>query len=234
MKFKRVSTQHCTLSFMKIIGHRGAKGLAPENTIASFKKAIELDVDQIEFDVRTSKDNIPIVHHNGVLKDASGNRLRIVDHNYTELKNHKFDLLTLQEALEFINGLVDILVEAKPGVKTEPIAKVLKDYRHLYHVGSKSQKTLLELHRLLPSAPVVIIERWSGIKGTWRARQLKTKQLLMFEYFLWSGFIKSMKKSGYQLYVYPLNNPKKAKRWARYGIAGVVTDFPDRYLANKE
>jgi glycerophosphoryl diester phosphodiesterase len=45
---------------VKIIGHRGARGLAPENTLAAFAKAIELEVDGVEFDVRVTKDKIPL------------------------------------------------------------------------------------------------------------------------------------------------------------------------------
>ena len=48
---------------MLVIGHRGAPSLAPENTIPSFTKAIELGVDYIEFDVRTSKDEVLVVIH---------------------------------------------------------------------------------------------------------------------------------------------------------------------------
>ena len=45
------------------IGHRGAKAHAPENTIASFEKAIEMGVDMIELDIQISKDFIPMVIH---------------------------------------------------------------------------------------------------------------------------------------------------------------------------
>ena len=50
------------LSLPKIIGHRGAKDLAPENTIESISKAFELGLDCVEIDVKISKDNIPVVN----------------------------------------------------------------------------------------------------------------------------------------------------------------------------
>ena len=46
-----------------IQGHRGARGLAPENTLAGFQKAIELGVTTLEFDVGVTKDGIPIIFH---------------------------------------------------------------------------------------------------------------------------------------------------------------------------
>lgn len=56
----------------KIIAHRGASALAPENTLASFRKAIEADADGIEFDVRLSKDGVPVVIHDPTLLRTAG------------------------------------------------------------------------------------------------------------------------------------------------------------------
>jgi glycerophosphoryl diester phosphodiesterase len=54
-------------SFPLIIGHRGAASLAPENTIVSFKRAIEDGADGIEFDVRLAHDGFPVVIHDPTL-----------------------------------------------------------------------------------------------------------------------------------------------------------------------
>jgi glycerophosphoryl diester phosphodiesterase len=56
----------------KIIAHRGASALAPENTLASFRKAIEAGADGIEFDVRLSKDGVPVVIHDSTLLRTAG------------------------------------------------------------------------------------------------------------------------------------------------------------------
>jgi glycerophosphoryl diester phosphodiesterase len=46
-----------------VIGHRGAAGLAPENTLAAFSKALDIGVDGVELDVQLSADGIAVVHH---------------------------------------------------------------------------------------------------------------------------------------------------------------------------
>ena len=56
---------------MEIYGHRGAAGVVLENTVASIKKAIELKVDRIEFDVRATKDSQPVVIHDDTLERLS-------------------------------------------------------------------------------------------------------------------------------------------------------------------
>ena len=53
-----------------IIAHRGASALAPENTFAAFQKAIEDGAEGIEFDVRLSKDGVPVVFHDPDAKSS--------------------------------------------------------------------------------------------------------------------------------------------------------------------
>jgi len=214
---------------LKIIGHRGARGLAPENTITSLLKALEYKVDMIEIDVRVSKDGVAILHHNGTLQDESSNKLQIDKYNYEKLKDHKKDLATLDEALKAINGKVLLYIEVKGDVSIKSIVQTLKNYKHEFLLTSKSQKTLLELHHALPNVPKIVTEPWSGLRAVHRAKQLGTKTLSMNQLFLWSGFIATMERSGYELYAYTLNDPQKAKRWAKYGLSGLVTDFPDRF-----
>ena len=220
---------------MKIIAHRGAKGLAPENTVASIKKALEFKVDGIEFDLRVTKDNIVIVHQDQSLIDPSGNKLTIDKTDFSELRSHKPDLATFQEVLSAIGKVVPMYIEVKPGVPTGPIIKILK--KHLAKdlgqkdllLGSFSQRVLLELRAALPDISIYVIQRWSSVRAVWRAKRVNAKIIGMNQHFLWFGFIRYMKHRGYELYAYTLNDPVKAKRWAKYGLSGVVTDFPDRF-----
>ncbi len=62
-----------------IIAHRGASAFAPENTYAAFRRAIDDNADGIEFDVRLSKDNIPVVFHDSDLRRLAKIKNRIAD-----------------------------------------------------------------------------------------------------------------------------------------------------------
>lgn len=214
---------------MIIIGHRGARGLAPENTIAGFKKALSLGVDMIEFDVRVSQDGIAVLHHDATTANPLGDKRLISDLSYRQLKNHEPDLATLDETLNTIKGAVALYIEVKQDTDIKPIIKRLGSYKHKYYLGSKSQAILVELHKELPDVPKIVIESWSGIRATRRAKEVDTKILSMYQLFLWSGFIRAMKRRGYTLYAYTINDPTKAKRWGKYGLAGVATDYPDRF-----
>ena len=66
-----------TATALEIQGHRGARGLLPENTIPAFERAIELGVDVLELDLGVTRDGVPVVHHDRALdpdrtRDAAG------------------------------------------------------------------------------------------------------------------------------------------------------------------
>jgi glycerophosphoryl diester phosphodiesterase len=71
-----------------IIGHRGAKGIAPENSLSGFKKAIELGIDGVELDVHLTKDEKLIVIHDMNLKRFSGLKIPIKQLTLEELKKY--------------------------------------------------------------------------------------------------------------------------------------------------
>lgn len=220
---------------LHIIGHRGAAGLAPENTLAAIRKALEHQVREIEVDVRVTADGAAVLHHDAHLADPGGNRLKISSYTLQKLRQHKVDLATLDEAIALIDQQAALQIEVKWGEPTEPVAAVVKRYlatgwrsdRFLF--GSKKQRTLMAMHRALPTIPTVVIEPYLSLRARYRARQLGTRRLSMNYHGLWPGFIRAMSHRSYELYAYPLDDPDKARRWHRAGLAGVITDRPDLY-----
>ncbi|MEK7594632.1 MAG: glycerophosphodiester phosphodiesterase [Patescibacteria group bacterium] len=220
---------------MKIIGHRGARGLAPENTIKSFQKALEHRVDMIELDVRVCRDGVVIAHHDPYLLDPNGDKHMIEDHSYPYLLEHKADLATFEQALTTINRAVPIYVEIKPNEPTKPIIKIIQDHLDKgwqpedFRISSFDQSILLNIREGLPEIMVTVLEKWSGVRASRRARQLGTAHILMNQRWLWWGFIRQMTRSGYRLGAYTVNNPKQAAKWQKHGLAAIVTDYPDLF-----
>jgi Glycerophosphoryl diester phosphodiesterase len=68
-----------------IIGHRGASAVAPENTLAAFREAIAVGADGVEFDVRLTRDGVPVVIHDSSLRRTGGLSQRIADVTWAEL-----------------------------------------------------------------------------------------------------------------------------------------------------
>jgi len=111
----------------EVIGHRGVAAKYPENTLLSFKTAVELGVDAVEFDVHRTRDGRLVVTHDhtvdrcsngkGNIKDMTCDQLKALDFGgwkgpeYTGLK-----IPTFQETLDFIHGMKPdqyLLVELK-------------------------------------------------------------------------------------------------------------------------
>ncbi|HEY6660906.1 MAG TPA: glycerophosphodiester phosphodiesterase [Pyrinomonadaceae bacterium] len=94
-----------------IIGHRGASAVAPENTMIAFCEAIAAGADGIEFDVRLTRDGVPVVIHDSTLRRTTGLPHRIADLTLPELENLNVgvpsleQLFTLFESNELILNL---------------------------------------------------------------------------------------------------------------------------------
>lgn len=111
--------------YVEIIAHKGASGLAPENTMAAFELALEMEVDMIELDVRNTSDEQIIVFHDETLDRTTDGTGLVHDYTLDEIK--KLDagawfgeakfveerVPTLKEVLDYINGRCKVLIEIK-------------------------------------------------------------------------------------------------------------------------
>jgi len=112
-----------------VVGHRGAAGLAPENTLRAFDRAVDSRVDAVEFDVRaTADDHLVVIHDQRVDRTTDGTGA--VD-EFTLAELRELDagggqsVPTLGEALDHLAGAaVDLVVELKTPVGAETLAAV--------------------------------------------------------------------------------------------------------------
>ncbi len=219
---------------MKIIGHRGARGLAPENTLASIQKALECGVHEIEIDVRVTKDNQVVLVHNR-FAEHNGRRLLVSTNTYQQLLQFKPDLALLSQAIHTINRRVPLMIEIKPHVPIEPVIEVIRQLlangwqESDFTFGSFSQKTLKGIRRAMPTVGIVVIERFSGANAIRRSRQVGAHRISINYFFLRRRFLKKAIAQDYEVCVYTLNDPVKAHTFAEQGLTGVITDRPDLY-----
>ncbi|MFY0654865.1 MAG: hypothetical protein JXQ96_22725 [Cyclobacteriaceae bacterium] len=108
----------------KIIGHKGAAGYAPENTLASLQKAIDMGVDMIEIDVHMTKDGEVVVFHDEDVSRTTNGTGKIHELTLEEVKQldagswfgEEFageQVPTLREAIDLVHGSADILIDIK-------------------------------------------------------------------------------------------------------------------------
>lgn len=123
-----------------IIAHRGASAIAPENTLAAFKKAIETGAEGIEFDVRLSKDGEAVVFHDADLKRIARRDEKIIDFSIEELQ--KID------AGSWFNRAFPKLADERFEFETIPALKdvlnLLSDFRGLIYIELKCKDREVE------------------------------------------------------------------------------------------
>ncbi len=158
------------MSKILLTGHRGAPYLAPENTLPSFLKAIEIGVDYIELDVRLTKDGIPVVIHDPTVNRTTNGTGYVSLFTYENLK--KLDagswfskeykglrIPSLREALEFIDGRVITIIELKEDGIEGKVIEILEELGLKYKaiIASFDLKRIKEVRILAPSIPTTAI-----------------------------------------------------------------------------
>jgi glycerophosphoryl diester phosphodiesterase len=193
---------------MHIIGHRGAKGLAPENSIEAIQLAMVHNVDMIEIDVRLQGDTVVLSHEETLPAQSYS---------------------SLSEVLRVINGQVALNIEFKEARVIAHLPALLKNYKGKVLFSSFKYSHLSTIKKLLPSCEVAVLETWSGVRAVAEAELLHTKRIHIKQGWLWGSFVRSLKHRGYEIYAYTVNSKKRAAELEEWGVDGVFTDYPDRF-----
>ncbi|HMT19103.1 MAG TPA: glycerophosphodiester phosphodiesterase [Candidatus Saccharibacteria bacterium] len=193
---------------MQIIGHRGARGLAPENTVKAILRGLANNVDMIEIDVRMQGTKVVLSHD-----------LTVPDHVYT----------TLREALLAIKGRCPINIEIKELQVVDYLPNIIDKYKGELLFSSFEFKILQAVKKRFPDIPIAILEKWSGVRAVAEASLLGTNRVHINQQWLWSGFVRSMKHRGFKLFAYTVNSRDRAEELEQWGVDGIFTDYPSLF-----
>lgn len=112
-----------TLKIPKIIGHRGAAGYAPENTLESIHTAADMGVEWVELDVKLTKDQVPVIFHDETLERTTNGSGNIADIAYADLKELDaglwFGESFMDAKIPTLEQAVDVLIERDLGLNLE-------------------------------------------------------------------------------------------------------------------
>lgn len=237
-----------------IIGHRGASGEAPENTIAAFDLAIDLGADGIEFDVRLSKDDVPVVIHDPTLWRTTSARGRVRGQTLTELKqldagswfNRRFPDLadpsydgqqipTLAETLAWVRSRQCLAyLEIKggwltcPGIEEQVLAEIHRaEVLPLVTVISFHQARLRRLRRLDPQIAVGI-DFTQPLAAVRLARSIGAQTVLPSGRFAKRAFITRAHRAGLDVVVWGVDRVLSMRCKIVVGVDGIITGYPGR------
>ena len=232
-----------------IYAHRGASGYAPENTMEAFQKAVDLKADGIELDVQLTKDDRIVVIHDEWLERVSDGKGWVKDHTLRELRNYNFnrtfekteraEIPTLSEVYELIRptGLV-INVELKTGIVfyeelEEKVLALTRDMNMEEQViySSFNHYTCRKLRALAPKAYIGFLYQDGLIDPAPYVRANGGNALHPALYDLqYPGFMESAQREGLEVNVWTVNEEDHLRLCCRYGVHGIITNYPDRAL----
>jgi glycerophosphoryl diester phosphodiesterase len=216
------------------IGHRGAAGHAPENTLAAIQKGIELGVDFVEIDVRCTADGVLVaLHDSAVNRTTNGkgqiDRLSLRDIKALDAGNGEH-IPTLEEVLSVAAGKTGVMLELKvQGVaqKTveavqnvgfkEPVIYASFLHEELGIIRSvDAEASLMALFGRLPLAPVARAMKYSpshvGLRHDTISRRL----------------VKAFHDEDLRVFVYTADKPSEIQRAFSAGVDGIISNVPER------
>ena len=236
---------------MKIIAHRGASGYAPENTLKAFELAVKMGAENFEFDVHRTGDGILVVHHDFDLERTAGKKAAIAELSYAGLekinvaahfiKDPAFQKVPrLEEVLDIIGPAARWLnFEVKnygnvyPGIEADLLA-FLRSRPGLFEkavVSSFDHGALKRFRALSPELRLAYLGHGlSSILLLPAIKKAKTIGAVNFHFSLRLAFrlnVAKLKKAGFKVCVYTVNEKKDALRMRDIGVDGIFSNYPD-------
>lgn len=238
------------LQTFEAIAHRGASKEAPENTMAAFERAAELQYDFIELDIQLSKDGELVVIHDatvnrttngtGSIKDMTLADIQALDAGSwfsSSFKGEKIPLL--QEVLDRFGGEIGLLIEIKypdlyPEI-SETLSTVLTAYvekglpRKLLKVQSFNIHEVEKFHQLSPNISTGLLLNHPLDLFQLTSYRHFASFLSINYYSLTNNFIKQAEFYGYDIYSWTIKDQFQFYSMQKIGVHGIISDEPMKH-----
>jgi glycerophosphoryl diester phosphodiesterase len=231
----------------RIIGHRGAKGHAPENTLASFRKAKELGATWVEFDVKESEDGVLVIMHDDDLDRTTNGKGPMIKTKWSVAKeldagswfHPSFSnerIPTLEETfllLKELNIGANIEIKPCPGREEQTAIAVSNAIVNKWPnelppplVSSFSMESLVAAKKVCPN--LIIGALFETLPHDWKKIIVKVQaETIHIDHeIVHENMIKEMNREGYPVLTYTVNDRKRAHDLFNIGVSAIFTDFP--------
>lgn len=221
------------------IGHRGAKGYEPENTLVSFQKALDMHVDGIELDVHLSADGeIIVIHDETIDRTTNGNGF-VNALSLHELKafriNEKYHIPTLKEVFDLVNQDCFINIELKSYEATDKVVSLIEKYvakkgwkYDQFLVSSFDWNALQQVAFLNAKIPLGVLTETDLDLALAFAKFILAKSIHPHFHLLTKENTAQMQEKGLQVFPWTINEVADIQKIKTFHVDGIITDFPDR------
>ncbi|HAJ44132.1 MAG TPA: glycerophosphodiester phosphodiesterase [Alcanivorax sp.] len=240
-------------TFPTIVGHRGARGEAPENTAAGFQVAMEAGVTEIELDVRLSRDGHLIVVHDANVTRTTGERGKA--HHYTLSQLEVLDarrntpgwhsplgIPSLREVVDLCGPSMRFQFEVKGAdrVILHRLAHQLVDFINQRQMNDRVVVTSSHTGflRMLGTMTAHIergyVAEYRYQQPTRRAVALGCTWLMPRHTLVTPALMRRARRRNLKVSTWTVNDLTRAERMVELGVDGIITDFPTSFIAHFE
>ena len=223
------------------IGHRGAMGHEPENTLASIKKAIDLGADGFEIDVFKCLSGEIVLFHDKYLDKLTDGEGLIEKKSLTDLK--KLSVLgtenkipTLEEVLNIINKQIFLNIELKGKNTAKASLELVEKFINQKKISSQNilfssfdWNELEKLRELNSDVKIALITENDPLLAIETAKKLKAFAINPNYKDLNKKNIKIIHNNDFKIYTWTVNNKRDISKMKLLKVDGIITDFPDRF-----
>lgn len=241
-------------AFLKI-GHRGACGYEPENTLRSFKRAMAMGVDMIEGDVHLTKDNQAIIMHDETVERTTKGKGEVAHFTLKEIK--KLDagkgekIPTVQEVINLVKGKCYLNLEIKGKKPAEEVAKIITKNRaaSFIIVSGNSVEALQEVKKINPQIKTalvfwatktdigqIIVDTFARIFLLFtryiivsRAKKAEAYAISLGKILATSSTVNYLQQNDLKVYVWTVNSKRGMERYKARHVDGIFSNYPDRW-----
>jgi len=213
---------------MLVIGHRGAAGLAPENTLAALQAGVDAGADILEFDVRLTNDGVPVLAHNPRLAGKWLSQTTLAELQQVTA------VTTLQEVLDTFFGKILLNIEIKQTKSVPAVYEAVKlyitrssDWDNILFSSFKPQALVL-LRENGDELNLALLHHINPFTYMRYHKKLNLSAVGFHRLHINSIALAVAKELGIFTYVYTVDLPKTALRMEQRGLDGVVTNYPNK------
>ncbi len=225
---------------MLCIGHRGAMGYEPENTLLSIRKALELGVDAIEIDVHNVEDNLVVIHDrdlsrttngHGYIDEVSFAYLRSLDAGKGE------QIPTLNEVFDTVHRQATINIELKGSNTAKLVVELIQKYLQQgwsyrdFLVSSFNHYQLNQVKLADSRVKIGILIYglpWEYLKI---AQKLATDLIIFSLDYVTPQLVATVHQHNLLIWVYTVNRHNDIRHMRELQVDGIFTNYPDRVVS---
>ncbi|WP_224485189.1 glycerophosphodiester phosphodiesterase [Robertkochia aurantiaca] len=222
-----------------VVGHRGAMGYAPENTIASIERALDLGVDMIEIDVFKCSSGEIVVFHDEKLERLTNGEGYLEDKSFFMLRQlrvaDEHQIPMLQDVLKAIDKKARLNIELKGDDTAEKVNHIVTYYVENngwqlsdFVISSFKWDELRKLRELNPDIAIGVLTEEDPMGALEVAKELNAYSIHPDHSTLTAENVEAIKGEGFKVFTWTVNEQAEIERMKAYGVDGIISDYPDR------